>query len=168
MAGVAACLQEPDRRRVGLLMGDSTAFNHVGHCVTDLDRSKRFYVELLGFSVERELEVPDEGAAALLRLEAPLGLTAVYLRRDGFVLELLHFNRGGNPAFRERVVNEPGLTHISISVDDVGATLGRVADLGGEVLEDTNLGGMVAFVRDPDGQLIELLPMSYRDSLDPA
>jgi len=26
-----------------------SAFNHVGQCVTDLDRSKRFYCELFGF-----------------------------------------------------------------------------------------------------------------------
>ncbi len=130
-----------------------------------MERSKRFYLELLGFSLEREMEVPDEGADKLLRLEAPLGLTAAYLRRDGFVLELLHFNRPGNPPFRERVVNEPGLTHISISVDDVDSVVRRVPDFGGEVLEDTNLGGMAAFVRDPDGQLIEVLPMSYREAL---
>ena len=42
--------------------------------------------------------------------------------------------------------------------------LARVAEFGGEVLADTNI-GVGAFVRDPDGQLLELLPMSYRDSL---
>jgi hypothetical protein len=35
-----------------------------------------------------------------------------------------------------------------------------VADLGGEVLADTDLGGIAVMIRDPDGQLIELLPMS--------
>lgn len=132
-----------------------------------MERSKRFYQELLGFSLEREMVVPDEGSAKLLRLDAPLGMTAAYLRRDGFVLELLHFDRPGNPAFRERVVNEPGLTHISVSVDDVPEVIGRVPDFGGEVLEDTNLGGVAVFVRDPDGQLIELLPMSYHKSVYP-
>lgn len=145
-------------------MADSTAFNHVGHCVTDMARSKRFYLELLGFSLEREMELPDAGADKLLRLDAPLGLSVAYLRRDGFVLELLQFDRPGNPSFRERVVNEPGLTHISLSVDDVEEVVRRVPDFGGEVLEDTNL-GVAVFVRDPDGQLIELLPMSYRDTL---
>ena len=146
-------------------MGPTTVFNHVGHCVTDLERSKRFYQELLGFELEREMPVPDEGAAQLLRLDPPLAMTASYLRRDGFILELLHFDRPGNPPFRKRVVDEPGLTHISISVDDVEAVTRRVPELGGEVLEDTNLGFMAVFIRDPDGQLIEILPMSYRDSI---
>lgn len=135
----------------------SGSFNHVGHCVSDLDRSVRFYSELLGFEVERRLDVPDVPADRLLRIEAPLGVTAVYLRRDAFVLELLHFARAGNPApDRVRVMNEPGLTHLSFTVADLPATLARVEELGGSVLADTDVKAAV-FLRDPDGQLVELL-----------
>jgi hypothetical protein len=35
------------------------------------------------------------------------------------------------------------------------------------MLEDTDIGGMALFIRDPDGQLIELLPEAYRDRLPP-
>ena len=143
----------------------SATFNHVGHCVTDLDRSRRFYQELLGFEVERAMQVPDTPADRLLRVAAPLGMSALYLRRDSLVLELLHFDRPGNPPARARVMNEPGLTHLSFSVEDVAATARLAAELGGEVLEDTDVGAAV-FVRDPDGQLIELLPMAYRRSLE--
>jgi catechol 2,3-dioxygenase-like lactoylglutathione lyase family enzyme len=139
-----------------------SAFNHVGHCVTDLDRSRRFYEELLGFTVRDELEVPDGPTAKLLRVPPPVGLRALYLERDGFVLELLHFDRPGNAPQRERTFTEPGLTHLSMSVDDIPATCARVVELGGEVLADTDLGGMAVMIRDPDGQVIELLPMSYR------
>jgi catechol 2,3-dioxygenase-like lactoylglutathione lyase family enzyme len=142
-----------------------SVFNHVGHCVTDLAVARRFYEELLGFEVQRELQVPDSATSRLVRVEPPVGLTALYLLRDGFVLELLHFKRDGNPQSRERVMNEPGLTHISLSVDDIAAVCALVADYGGEVLHDTDLGGHAVMIRDPDGQLIELLPMSYRDSI---
>lgn len=145
-------------------MPDHIAFNHVGQCVTDLARSRRFYEELLGFTVERELHPPDDPSSTLLRLPQPLGMTALYLRRDGLVLELLHFAGGTQPA-RERVMNEPGLTHVSLSVDDIGAVCEQVRGYGGEVLEDTDIGYGI-FIRDPDGQLIELLPMSYREQLD--
>jgi catechol 2,3-dioxygenase-like lactoylglutathione lyase family enzyme len=145
-------------------MADGVAFNHLGHCVSDLARSRRFYEELLGFEVERELHPPDDPSSTLLRLPKPLGMTALYLRRDGLVLELLHFKGGTKPA-RERVMNEPGLTHVSVSVDDVDAVSARVAEYGGEVVADTNI-GVAIFIRDPDGQLLELLPMSYRDHLD--
>lgn len=139
-----------------------STFNHVGHCVTDLARSRRFYEGALGFTHQRDLPVPDGPASKLLRVPAPVGMTAVYLDREGFTLELLHFDRDGNAPQRERSFTEPGLTHLSFSVDDIAATCDRVRALGGEVLTDTDMGGHAIMVRDPDGQLIELLPMSYR------
>jgi lactoylglutathione lyase len=146
-------------------MGGRVVFNHLGQWVTDLGRSRRFYEELLGFRVEREIHPPDDLSATLLGLEPPLGMTALYLRRDGLVLELLHFAAGHAPG-RDRVMNEPGLTHLSLSVDDVDAVCARVPEYGGHVLDATNIGAGI-FIRDPDGQLIELLPMSYRDHLEP-
>jgi catechol 2,3-dioxygenase-like lactoylglutathione lyase family enzyme len=140
---------------------DLAAFNHVGHCVTDTDRSRRFYEEALGFRYLYEFKAPDDSTTALLRVAPPVGLTATYLRLDGLILELLHFDRAGNPPRAERVMNEPGLTHLSVSVADIPTTLRRVAELGGEVLEDTR-SDFAVMVRDPDGQLIEILPMDYR------
>lgn len=143
-------------------------FNHLGQCVADLTRSRRFYEEALGFEFWREIAPPDSPSDQLLRLPPPIGMTACYLRRDGLVLELLAFAGAGakpGPA-SERSMNELGLTHISVSVDDLGATCRAVKAHGGDVLDDTNIGAAV-FVRDPDGQLIELLPMAYRASVEP-
>src|SRR6476660_4021069 len=112
----------------------SSAFNHVGQCVTDLERSKRFYCELFGFVVEREVQPPDDMSAQLMSLAPPLGLTASYLVRGGLVLELLHYAAADQTRpFRARTMNEPGLTHLSLSVDDIGAVCGRVAEYGGEI-----------------------------------
>jgi len=144
-----------------------SVFNHLGQCVTDLGRSRRFYVEVFGFEVEREISPPDSPSDRLLGLSPPIGMTACYLRRDGLVLELLHFaGAGGTPTeYRERAMNDPGLTHLSVSVDDIPATCTQVRAFGGTVLEETDI-DVAIFVRDPDGQLIELLPMSYREHLD--
>jgi len=132
--------------------------NHVGLCVTDLDRSRRFYEEGFGFAHRDDLRVPDPAASRLLRVPAPVQLTAAYLECDGFVLELLHFGRDGNDPRRDRSFTEPGLTHLSFTVDDIAATCATVTRLGGEVLTDTDVGGRAIMVRDPDGQVIELLP----------
>ena len=62
-------------------------------------------------------------------------------------------------------MNEPGLTHLSLSVDDVDAVCARVARVrrrGRRVVEHRR----GVFVRDPDGQLLELLPMTYREHLE--
>ncbi len=136
--------------------------NHVGLCVSNVDRSRRFYEEVFGFVFQRQLSVPDEMASRLLRVPAPVGLTAVYLERPGFVLELLHFGAWPASPAQERPLTETGLTHLSISVEDLAASCRRVAKLGGQVLADTDMDGRAIMVRDPDGQLLELLPMSYR------
>jgi predicted enzyme related to lactoylglutathione lyase len=88
----------------------------------------------------------------------PVGLRAVYLERDGWVLELLHFDRPGNEGPRRRSFTEPGLTHISLAVGDLTSACALVVEHGGEVLSDTEIPGMAVMVRDPDGQLLELLP----------
>lgn len=132
--------------------------NHVGHCVEDLARARAFYEGVFGFRLRNELTVPDGPAAQLLGVERPVGLTAVYLELGGTVLELLHFERPGNPPARLRPFTEPGLTHLSFTVDDLASACVAVAEHGGEVLEDTNVAGMAVMVRDPDGQLLELLP----------
>jgi catechol 2,3-dioxygenase-like lactoylglutathione lyase family enzyme len=138
--------------------------NHMGQCVTDLDRSRTVYEQALGFEFWRVLELDDEPSNKLLRLQPPLGFRACYLRTGPFVLELLHFaGAGAAPEpYRPRTMNEIGITHMSLSVDDIPATCARVEQFGGEVLADTDIGGGV-FVRDPDGQLIELLPMAYAE-----
>jgi lactoylglutathione lyase len=141
----------------------TVTFNHVGQCVTDLDRARRFYTELFEFEVIRELQPPDDPSAKLLRLDAPLGMTALYLQRDGFVLELLHFSGSPTRPYQRRVMNDPGLTHVSLSCD-LERVVPRVAELGGEILADTDIGFGV-FVRDPDGQLLELLPLAYAERL---
>jgi catechol 2,3-dioxygenase-like lactoylglutathione lyase family enzyme len=147
-------------------MTDNVAFNHVGQVVTDLERSKRFYCELLDFRFEREIQPPDEASSQLMSLTPPLGMTACYLSRDGLVLELLHYSAAGQTRPAEtRRMNEPGLTHLSLSVDDIGGVLGRVPEFGGDVIASSNIGAGV-FIRDPDGQLIELLTMEYRRRLD--
>jgi catechol 2,3-dioxygenase-like lactoylglutathione lyase family enzyme len=133
-----------------------TGFNWVGLAVTDLARSRRFYEDLLGFGYQRELKPPDEGTTKLTQVGPPANLTAVYLTLDGFTLELLHFDRDGNPPVRNRPMNEPGFSHLSVNVPDLRAVLARVPEFGGTVLEDTDLGVAVC-IRDPDGQLIELL-----------
>jgi lactoylglutathione lyase len=134
-----------------------TVVNHVGLCVTDLDRSRRFYEQVFGFAPRNELAVPDAPASRLLGVPEPVGLTAVYLVRDGFVLELLHFDRDGNDPRRARSFTEPGLTHLSFTVPDLPAAQAAVPAAGGEVLDGTDVGGRAVMVRDPDGQLLELL-----------
>jgi lactoylglutathione lyase len=142
-------------------------YNHTGHVVTDLERSKRFYQKVFGFRLWYEINPPDVPTAQLTGLTPPLAVTASYLTLDGFVLELMHYGAEGATApYRVRTMNEPGLTHLSISVDDVHGVAALAVEHGGQLIEDSDIGAAL-FVRDPDGQLIELLPAAYPDRLPP-
>ncbi len=138
---------------------DEPIVNHVGQATADLERAVAFYTAVLGFSLDRRITLPDEPTTTLLGVNPPLGLEAAYLCLGSFVLELMQFHREGNPEWTERVFNEPGLTHLSVSVADLDATVALVEAHGGRVV--TRLPNAV-MVRDPDGQLVELLTMGYR------
>ena len=148
------------------MTSNRTTFNHVGLCVADRQRSRRFYEGLLGFQFWWELDAPDDGTAELLRLEKPVGLHATYLVRDGLVLELLDYS--GRPVHTgpARVMDQVGLTHISFSVSDLAGVLAEVAEFGGTVVDGTVSAGS-AMVRDPDGQLLELLSDGWLSVVPP-
>jgi glyoxylase I family protein len=134
---------------------------HVGICVSDLERSLRFYRDLLGFSYQHDLEVEGEPSETLLRLPG-VKLKAVYLERDGVRIELLRFASPPAPAPRPRTMHEHGLTHLSFRVADLDATLAALRAAGERVVDDTviripEFQAAACFVADPDGQLIELV-----------
>ena len=102
----------------------------------------------------------------LLQLAKPLGVHATYLVRDGFVLELIDYSKREVHAGAERVMDQVGLTHISFSVSDLDAVLGQVVDFGGSVVDGT-VSTQSAMIRDPDGQLLELLSDGWLSVLPP-
>lgn len=132
---------------------------HSGLGVSDLARSVRFYCELLGFQLDRELAMPSAQVSDFLGLDPPGDMDAIYLYLGDFQLELLKFEPTGGNRVRERQMNEIGLTHISVAVDSVPAVLAKVADYGGEVV--STIGDKAAMIRDPDGQLTEILEAAY-------
>jgi len=143
-----------------------TVFNHVGLCVADRGRSRRFYEGLLGFQYWWEIDPPDDRTAQLVGLPEPLGVHATYLVRDGFVLELMDYSKRDVHAGPQRVMDQVGLTHISFSVSDLPGVLAKVAEFGGAVLDATVTEGS-AMIRDPDGQLLELLSEGWLSMLPP-
>jgi len=135
---------------------------HIGVCVSEIERSLRFYRDVLGFRYLSEIQVAGEPSNTLLQLP-DVDLHAVYLERDGTRIELLHYRKPGHAVgMRPRPMNQLGLTHLSFRVDDLAATLQMIEKAGFAVLERTRIdipafeAGAV-FITDPDGTLIELV-----------
>lgn len=135
---------------------------HIGICVTDLERSTRFYRDGLGFQWRSEFRVQGEPSDTLLQLR-DVDLHAVYLERDGTRIELLYY---ASPTAvgdgTTRPMNARGLTHLSLRVDDLDATVRDLERAGASVVRASRIdipGFDVAavFLTDPDGTLIELV-----------
>lgn len=136
----------------------SVAFMHVGMCVSDIERSTRFYTEALGFQLERSLEIlpPFHQLIELPTIKAQ----ARFLRLGGLMIELMDFEEPGflGPAAR-RPMNQLGYTHITLVVDDLAAVSRRIEACGGAVQSDLKLShamGEFVFANDPDGARLEL------------
>ncbi len=137
-------------------------FSHVGICVSDLERSVRFYCDGLGFELVQAHTVGPE-FGALMEIDDVV-LQSRFVRRDGVSLELLHFDspgHSGEPV--RRPMNQLGLTHLSLRVTDLDAVALVIESLGGVVVTTTRTtfgsSGALDFVycTDPDGTRIELM-----------
>ncbi len=115
--------------------------------VGDLDRSLRFYTEVLGMRLLRQKDYPDG--------KFTLAFVGYQDEDEGAVIELT-YNYGID---KYELGNAYG--HIALEVDDAAATCNLVRQRGGKVTREA--GPMkhgttvIAFVEDPDGYKIEFI-----------
>lgn len=141
-----------------------TAIGHVGICVSDIERSLRFWRDGLGFSILREFEFRGSSWRRVLEIDE-LELRSKIIRRDHMTLELLHFTKPGPVGSAERrPMNQLGFTHIAVWVSDLDAAAERVLEYGGTIVQSTlttfdhpKLTGRWVMGTDPDGVRVELL-----------
>lgn len=132
---------------------------HVTLVVSDLERSLRYYCEGLGFEELYRIEAGQEVAAVGL-FEGEVRFNSVLVGRDGLVLQIVHFPSPGvtgSPGVKP--LNECGLTHIGIVVEDVGRAVEALVKLGGSVIDGTRTrieGADIVMTLDPDGTRIEI------------
>lgn len=115
--------------------------------VGDLERSLRFYTEVLGMRLLRRRDYP-EGRFTL-------AFVGYGEERDTAVLELTH--NWDTSAYEIG----SGYGHIAIGVTDIRATCEAIADRGGRVVRPPGPmkhgSTVIAFVEDPDGYRVELI-----------
>jgi len=126
--------------------------------VGDLERALGFYRDVLGFE-ERSRYSGTGGPSAMMLGNPDAALAAVFLERDGVVVELQTLD-GDDPHAPTGV--HRGLSHIGFAVTDLPDVLQRLTAAGAQVIEESRygnetLGSEVIFTTDPDGTRIELI-----------
>jgi catechol 2,3-dioxygenase-like lactoylglutathione lyase family enzyme len=135
---------------------------HMGLCVSDLERSLRFYCGVLGCEEVGRMDLQGGMVDTLNGIEGTKVRT-VYLERDGWRLELMQYDAPGfEGPDTPRPMNQLGLTHLSFRVDDLDAVCAALEAAGGRLLPETRIGEPGAPMRvimatDPDGMRLELI-----------
>ncbi|ELY90819.1 VOC family protein [Natrialba taiwanensis] len=141
-----------------------TDTHHVGITVSDLDTVLPFYRDVLGLSVADEFTVAGPELADAIDVDGASG-TFVHLEGEGegegprnCRVELVEFE----PAVREvpaAGLNQPGAMHVGLEVGDLAAfdeaLPADVTTLSGP--QTTESGTTIMFLRDPEGNLVEVL-----------
>lgn len=140
-----------------------TQLHHTGLTVRDLDRSLRFYRDLLGMTVVFEQEKRGGYLAQIV------GYDSVHVRMahlefpgGGHRIELFQY-LSPEPRKCPGEPRDVGITHVCLAVEELRGLFKRLSAAGVEfysepVLVDTgaNAGGSGVYLRDPDGVTLEL------------
>ena len=134
----------------------SSRFDHAGLAVADLAAATAWYVEALGLEQELTLRIEE------IELDIEMLRHPAY----GYRIELLHRpdTAGGKPADPAQAALVAGYGHLAFDVGDLEAAYDRVVSLGARPVMDPRPapepGVRMAFVADPEGNLLELLERS--------
>jgi catechol 2,3-dioxygenase-like lactoylglutathione lyase family enzyme len=127
--------------------------DHAGVSVADLERSERFWREVLGFEmVEDRFAFPEHDLRGVVLVNVQGARVELFERRDSVPT---------GPHHQIESTRRQGWFQFALAVPDIDATFAAVTAAGAEpTLPPTTAPdgvSLVAFVRDPDGNLVEFL-----------
>ncbi|KDE57619.1 hypothetical protein EL22_10810 [Halostagnicola sp. A56] len=133
--------------------------HHVGITVRDLETVRSFYERVLGLSVVDTFSVSGAAFAAAVDVPNAAGSFVHLESESGDIrLELVEYEPEAS-ASRAESINQPGAAHVSFAVADLEAFADSIPDdaerLSGP--QTTASGTTIMFLRDPEGNLIEIL-----------
>ena len=129
----------------------SLRFNHVALRVRNVERSLRFYEDVLDMREAFRVNKPD-GSLALIYAQ---------FGADQFVELFEGGDEGHQP---EPAAKGSGFLHFCLTVEDLRATLDELRGKGLEIGEPRTgtSGATIYFIEDPDGNRIELAELNDR------
>lgn len=121
------------------------SLHHIAIICSDYERSKKFYTEILGFTIFQEIYRPERQSYKL-----DLALNGIYL------IELFSFP---DPPKRVSRPEAQGLRHLAFSVSAIEESIAHLLKSGIQpepIRIDENTGKRFTFFTDPDDLPIEL------------
>ena len=145
------------------------AVDHVNLVVADLEAMLRFYRDVLGLKVTKQVTISGKWIEKVVGLE-DVEAEVIYLNADeGARVELIRYI--SPPGTRPQHLEQPhtqGLRHLAFRVTDIDATAAKLRGAGVELVSDvqrvpddqvTYTGGVrkrLIYFHDPEGNLLEL------------
>jgi lactoylglutathione lyase len=141
-----------------------TEMHHVGLTVADIERSIRFYRDLLGMTLVRRRKADAE------YIGMQTGCPGVCLDVASFqatsdnrqTLEVVQYVTNSGPV-SEQATNRAGCAHLCLMIDDLRAAYDALRGQGVlfktepvAITSGPNQGGLTVYLFDPDGFTIEL------------
>lgn len=132
--------------------------HHYGVTVSDLEESVAFYRDTLGMDELERIEFDDEAFATFADI-TDAAVDIVFLDAGGCAVELLEYaDNAGNA--NEGLSNDMvGASHFCLEVEDIEHRYDELSDSAEFVSPPQTLdnGATVAYMYDPDDNLVELL-----------
>lgn len=134
-----------------------TCVSHIGINTRDLDAALHFYKDILGMEISMQIVPPED-----LAPEAPLyafrgkPFMTQLKAKGGVVIEIFSPAEGREEITINR--NNFGMTHFCLDVTDMAEALRILKEENVTIESEPGPGGGAAWIRDPDGNLIELMP----------
>ena len=133
----------------------------MGIVVNDLEKTKDFWINTLGFKLHIEAKEESPYIDELLAIKNP-GLTTVKLiDSNGFIIELLKFENYQVDNSWSGDLRTTGLTHIALTVDNLDELVDRLKRENYQTLSEIKISPnkkvKVLFVRGPEAIMLELV-----------
>ena len=129
--------------------------------VNDLDKTRDFWINTLGFKLHIEAKEESPYIDELLAIKDPVLTTVKLIDSKGFIIELLKFENYKVENSWSGDLNTTGLTHIALTVDNLDELVEILRKLDYQTLSEIktspNKKVKVVFVRGPEGIMLELV-----------
>ena len=129
--------------------------------VNDLEKTRDFWINILGFKLHIEAKEKSPYIDELLAIKEPMLTTVKLIDSKGFIIELLKFENYKVENSWSGDLKTTGLTHIALTVHNLDELVDILRKLDYQTLSDIktspNKKVKVVFVRGPEGIMLELV-----------